>query len=204
MTVIRAAVVGTLSVGGSFAYSAIAAAEPAPQLPDDPAASASPQSPTPPAATIDAPLAQNGSAAAGPGGIPDLMGSGAADLLGLLGQTARPAAPGGDVSTPPVANALNNAYLLPQNIVPSAPGQGTAVGVAPGQENADISGIDYVQRLYATYQQGGLTGAMLGQRSQDQLGEPLPGTAPPPGTPIPPGLGQNLPDQRPPPAAAGR
>jgi hypothetical protein len=185
------AMVGMLSVSDPFGCLAIATADPATPVP--------PPAPVPP--VVDALLAQNGSPAAGLGGIPDLTGNGTRDMLGLLGQTALPAPPGVDPGTPPEAYPLNNGYLLPQNVVPSAPYQGTVVGVAPGQENADTGASDYLQRLYAVYQQGGLGGAMLGQRSLDQLGEPLPGTAPPPGTPMPAGLGQNLPDQ---PPTAGR
>ena len=45
-----------------------------------------------------------------------------------------------------------------------------------------------------------LKGGLLGQMPQEQLGEPLPGTAPPPGTDVPPGLVQFQPDPPPPPA----
>ena len=180
------AMVGMLSVSGPFGCLSIATADPATPVP--------PRAPVPP--VVDALLAQNGSPAAGLGGTPDLTGNGTRDMLGLLGQTALPAPPGVDPGTPPEAYPLNNGYLLPQNVVPSAPYQGTVAGVAPGQENADTGASDYLQRLYAAYQQGGLSGSMLGQRSLDQLGEPLPGTAPP-GTPMPAGLGQNLPDQPP-------
>jgi hypothetical protein len=185
------AMVGMLRVSDPFGCLAIATADPATPVP--------PPAPVPP--VVDALLAQNGSPAAGLGGIPDLTGNGTRDMLGLLGQTALPAPPGVDPGTPPEAYPLNNGYLLPQNVVPSAPYQGTVVGVAPGQENADTGASDYLQRLYAVYQQGGLSGSMLGQRSLDQLGEPLPGTAAPPGTPMPAGLGQNSPDQ---PPTAGR
>jgi hypothetical protein len=181
------AMVGMLSVSGPFGCLSIATADPATPVP--------PPAPVPP--VVDALLAQNGNPAAGLGGTPDLTGNGTRDMLGLLGQTALPAPPGVDPGTPPEAYPLNNGYLLPQNVVPSAPYQGTVAGVAPGQENADTGASDYLQRLYAAYQQGGLSGSMLGQRSLDQLGEPLPGTAPPPGTPMPAGLGQNLPDQPP-------
>ena len=181
------AMVGMLRVSDPFGCLAIATADPATPVP--------PRAPVPP--VVDALLAQNGNPAAGLGGTPDLTGNGTRDMLGLLGQTALPAPPGVDPGTPPEAYPLNNGYLLPQNVVPSAPYQGTVAGVAPGQENADTGASDYLQRLYAAYQQGGLSGSMLGQRSLDQLGEPLPGTAPPPGTPMPAGLGQNLPDQPP-------
>jgi hypothetical protein len=51
-----------------------------------------------------------------------------------------------------------------------------------------------------------LKGGLLGQMPQEQLGEPLPGTAPPPGTAVSPGLEQYLPDPAPadaPPPPAG-
>jgi hypothetical protein len=183
----RIAVAGLLAVGGCLGCSPIAIARPS--IPADPLLPAPPPGPEP----------QNPSSAplAGLDRFPDLSGNGTADLFGLLSQNPAPAAPGGALATPPAANPLNNGYLLEQNLVPAAPGRGTVIGVPPGQENADTSGADYIQRLYAGYQQGGLTGAGLGQRSLDQLGEPLPGTAPPPGTPLPPGLGQNLVDQPP-------
>ena len=49
-------------------------------------------------------------------------------------------------------------------------------------------------RYIDMYRAGMLKGGLLGQVPQEQLGEALPGTAPPPGTNIPPGLGQFLPD----------
>jgi hypothetical protein len=95
-------------------------------------------------------------------------------------------------------NAFNNSYLLPQTLKPSAPGKGTVYDVAPGEENADIAGIDWLKRMHHMHVDGYLNGGLLGQMPQSQLGEPLPGTAPPPGAAIPPGLGQNLPDLPPP------
>jgi len=89
---------------------------------------------------------------------------------------------------------ITNSYLLAQNLVPSAPGQGTMYDVAPGEENANLSGIDWLKRMHHMHVDGYLKGGLLGQVPQSQLGEPLPGTAPPPGTNIPAGLGQNLPD----------
>jgi hypothetical protein len=48
-------------------------------------------------------------------------------------------------------------------------------------------------RYIDMYRAGMLKGGLLGQVPQDQLGEPLPGTAPPPGTNVPSGLGEFLP-----------
>jgi hypothetical protein len=114
----------------------------------------------------------------------------------LLGQNPVPSAPGGPTGTPPNLNFFNNGYLLPQNEVPSAPGEGQLFDVAPGQENADISRTDYLKRIWHLYQSDRLRGALLGQMPQEQLGAPLPGTAPPPATNIPPGL---TPPEPPPP-----
>ncbi|MGV9803369.1 hypothetical protein ACWDTP_35485 [Mycobacterium sp. NPDC003449] len=122
----------------------------------------------------------------------------------LLGQYPVPSAPGGPPPTDaPGLRAFNNGNFFPQNEKPSAPGQGTVVGVQPGEENADISGLDWLRQMHTLYRNGNLHGGMLGQVPKEQLGQPLPGTAPPPGTNIPPGLAENLPvpaDPVPPPA----
>ena len=113
----------------------------------------------------------------------------------MLGQYATPQAPGGP---PPVnapsLNAFNNGNLIQQNEKPSAPGQGTEVGVAPGQENADLNRRGFLKHWWDLNHNGNLHGGLLGQVPKEQLGEPLPGTAPPPGTNIPPGLAGNPPD----------
>lgn len=122
----------------------------------------------------------------------------------LLGQYAAPSAPGGPPPTEaPNLRAFNNGNFFPQNEKPSAPGQGTVVGVAPGQENADISGLDFIRQMRNMSHNGNLRGSMLGQLPKEQLGEPLPGTAPLPGTNVPQGLVENLPDPAAPPPAPG-
>jgi len=124
-------------------------------------------------------------------GLPDLSPAYGPNIL--LGQNAVPSAPGDAISVvAPDLNAFNDQYLLGQNTTPAAPGQGST---APGLGELDPSSgrLDYLRQLYAMYQGGDLKGALLGQMPQDQLGEPLPGTAPAPGTSIP-GLGQNLPE----------
>ena len=75
---------------------------------------------------------------------------------------------------------------MPLNDVPSAPGQGTLYGVPPG-EDAAPGFLAYLGRVHQEAVDGRLRGGLLGQYPQSQLGEPLPGTAPLPGTPIPPG-----------------
>ena len=78
--------------------------------------------------------------------------------------------------------------------MPAAPGKGEQFDVAPGEENADVSKREWLGRYIDLYRAGDLKGGLLGQVPQEQLGEALPGTAPPPGTNIPPGLAQFLPD----------
>lgn len=147
---------------------------------------------------IGEPLA-NGLGVLGQTGQPSVPGAlGAPNLSGLdsssvLGLNAAPAAPGTGPGTPPNLNVFNNAYGLPQNEVPAAPGQGQQFDVAPGQENADVGKREWLGRYVDLYRDGRLKGGLLGQMPQQQLGEPLPGTAPPPGTVISPGLVQNLP-----------
>ena len=54
-------------------------------------------------------------------------------------------------------------------------------GVAPGDENADVTRRQWLGRFIDMQRAGLLKGGMIGQMPQEQLGEPLPGTAPPPG-----------------------
>ncbi|MDT5288495.1 MAG: hypothetical protein QOF88_3384 [Mycobacterium sp.] len=202
---IAAAAFGLLAVGAAVAFPATAVADPPPDplpLPADPADPAPP--PPPPGPTIPiigAPvgpagfdvLAQNGVPSAGPGnlGAPPVYGI---DGTSVLAQTAAPSLPGA-VGTPPNLNVFNNAYGAGAlNEVPAAPGKGEQFDVAPGQENADVSRREWLGRYIDLYRAGDLKGGLLGQVPKDQLGEPLPGTAPPPGTNIPSGLGEFLPD----------
>jgi hypothetical protein len=139
-------------------------------------------------------LAQNGVAPADvPGGLgaPPVVGL---DQATVLGQLPAPSAPGTDPGAPPNLNPFNNAYGLGQCLTPSAPGKCEQFDVAPGEEHADVSRREWFGRYIDMYRAGMLKGGLLGQMPQQQLGEPLPGTAPPPGTNIPSGLSQFLPD----------
>ncbi|WP_249383664.1 hypothetical protein [Mycobacterium sp. DBP42] len=204
------AAAGLLVIGAAVACSATAAADPAPpEVPGAPAVAApAPEPPPPPGPEV--PLV---GAPLGPGGLSVLGQTGTETAPGrlgvpngvdmspgaLLGQYENPSAPGVPPPTEaPNLRAFNNGNFFPQNEKPSAPGEGTVVGVAPGQENADISGLDWMRQMHTLYRNGSLRGSLLGQVPKEQLGEPLPGTVPPPGTNIPQGLGENLPD----PAAA--
>ncbi|WP_418003628.1 hypothetical protein ACNO8X_00090 [Mycobacterium sp. PDNC021] len=122
------------------------------------------------------------------------------DLSGLdrgsvLGQYAVPSAPGqGGPVTAPNLRAFNNAYGTPQCLKPSAPGKCEQFGVDAGQESEDVTGRQWLGRYIDMYRDGRLKGGLLGQVPREQLGESLPGTAPPPGTNIPPGLVEFRPD----------
>ncbi|MBI3690134.1 MAG: hypothetical protein HY239_05585 [Mycolicibacterium aromaticivorans] len=149
--------------------------------------------PVPPNASVGSVLAQSGEPAAGPLGLPDL--SAYAPGL-LLGQNPVPSAPGAaNAVAPPDLHALNNQYLLPQNVAPAAPGQGEPdIGIGPSVEQPGTGRLAFLRRLHAMYSDGALDGALLGQVPYEQLGEPLPGTAPGPEVNVPPGLGFALAD----------
>ena len=209
----KIAVAGLLTAGAVIAFPATAAADPAPpEIPVDPAAHAPPAPPAPngipPLSELTSPLAQSGADPPGlSGGLPANPFTGNPDNAYFLAQNPIPTASGGSaVGTPPNLSAFNNAWLLPQNLVPSAPGEGQVYDVPPGEENANIAPLDPFRRMHHMHVDGYLKGGLLGQMPKEQLGEPLPGTAPPPGTAIPPGLVQFLPDPAPadvPPPPAG-
>lgn len=202
MAAANIAVAGLVAFGAAVALAATAAAEPAPPeplpVPGEPAPP--PPPPGPPVPGLGAPLgpgglnvlAQNGQQPA-PGalGAPPVIGL---DQTTVLGQNPVPAAPGVDPGVVPNLNPFNNAYGVGQCLTPSAPGQCEQFDVAPGEQNADVSRREWFGRYIDMYRAGMLKGGLLGQTPQEQLGEPLPGTAPPPGTNVPPGLVQFQPD----------
>jgi hypothetical protein len=205
------AAAGLVAVGAAVALAATAAADPPPPeplpAPGEPAPPPPPPGPTAP--IIGAPLgpnglgvlAQSGQDPASPGslGAPPVAGL---DQNSVLGQNPLPSSPGGGPGAVPNLNVFNNAYGVQQCLVPSAPGKCEQFDVAPGQEDADVSRREWLGRYIDMYRAGMLKGGLLGQMPQQQLGEPLPGTAPPPGTNVPPGLAQFLPDPAAPPDGA--
>ncbi len=170
----------------------------------DPAA---PPPPGPPLPGLGTPLGPTGLSVLAQNGQPALSGAlGAPPIDGLdrntiLGQNVVPSAPGAGPGVVPNLNVFNNAYGVQQCLVPSAPGKCEQFDVAPGEENADVSRRQWLGRYVDMYRAGMLKGGLLGQMPQEQLGEALPGTAPPPGTNIPRGLDQFQPDPVPPPGA---
>jgi len=199
--------VGAALIGAAVAFPATAVAEPVPLPPPAPVDPAAPPPPgpavppPPPGPTVPVlgqPLT-NGLGVLGQTGQPGVPGAlGAPEMAGLdrssvLGLNPTPLPPGAGPGVVPNLNVFNNAYGLPQNEVPAAPGQGQQFDVAPGQENADVGKREWLGRYVDLYRDGRLKGGFLGQMPKEQLGQPLPGTAPPPGTVISPGLVQNLP-----------
>jgi hypothetical protein len=205
LTVANVTAAGFLTVGAALAFPAAAAADPPP--PDPVAAPAEPTAPSPPPGPtvplMGAPLGPNGLGVltqTGQGANPAALGAppvSGIDSTTVLGQNPVPAAPGGDPGVVPNLNVFNNAYGVQQCLKPSAPGKCEEFGVAPGDENADVNRRQWFGRYIDMYRAGMLKGGLLGQMPQEQLGEPLPGTAPPAGTNIPPGLVQFQPDPAP-------
>lgn len=152
-----------------------------------------PVQPGPSIPLLGAPLGPQGISVLEQNGLPalDALGTPALPELNpqfVLGQNLVPSAPGGPLGAGPNLNAFNNGYWLPQNEVPSAPGEGAVVGVAPGEENADIGRIDWLRQLHEMHRNGNFEGAAFGRLPKEQLGAPLPGTAPLPGADLPPGI----------------
>lgn len=182
-----------------LAVSVIACAAPAaadPGAPVDPMGPGVPPAPAPaPPARTAGPSIPLIGAPLGPGGL-GLLGPSVSGLDPgtILGQNEVPSPPGAGPGTPPNLSIFNNAYGLPQYLEPSAPGEGTQFGVAPGQENANVSPREWFGQWVEMYRDGRLRGGLLGQLPESDLGRPLPGTAPLPGTNLPPGLVEYLPD----------
>ena len=154
---------------------------PAPPAPGIDPAPPAPTGLIPPISTIGGLLGQTGIEPAGPLGLPDLATYGNALVLG---QNVVPSVPGtAEQAVTPSLEVFTDEYLVPLNLVPAAPGEGSpAPGIGP---NADIPGagrIAMLRRLHEMYQAGNLTGALLGQLPKDEFGQPmLPEADPPPG-----------------------
>lgn len=181
-----------LAVGATVTSMATAAADDPP--PTDPGAPP-PPAPVgfvPPAATISDSL----------NGFAGLFGGPAGSQM-LLGQAPTPAAaPGGvdPAAAPPDVGILDNSSLLPRNYRtlqgaddPTPSPYDLTTGVPPGP----FARVDGLKGVHA------MVHGALGRMPADQLGQPLPGTAPAPGINIPAGPVEFLPDPAaPPPASA--
>ena len=113
-------------------------------------------------------------------------------LTGKGGSPAAPANPGVGLNAPPAVTSLAAVgSLLPQNYgMPSGDEASPYVlqtGVTPGP----FARVDAFKGVHA------LLHGSLGRMPGSELGQPLPGTAPPPGTAIPAGIEQFLADPGP-------
>jgi hypothetical protein len=182
---------GVLLAGAAVACATTAAADPAPPVPAGPAVPPVPgQEPAPVVPAEDHPLT---------GFANYLAGSGGQELL--LGQTAVPAVPGTAPVSPPSVDVLDGIQLLmPQNYRVPTPDQTSPYALSQGTPGP-FARVDSLKGVHA------IVHGALGRMPADELGQPLPGTAPPPGTNIPLGPERFLPDPAeipsPPPAPAG-
>jgi hypothetical protein len=169
-------VAGVLAVGTVVASAATAAADPPPPVLADPAA------PAPPPDPADPPQTMMGSVT-GFLGQSTMSPNAGFDLL--LGQSAMPAVPGGQpAAVLPDLSVLNAPqYLFGPNLKLSEQGQQSMYSAGPTDPYAPGPNgrIDAIQRAHGLWHMG------MGRLEQNQLGQPLPGTAPPPGTNIPAG-----------------
>jgi hypothetical protein len=180
-------VVGVLAVGTAVASAATAAADPAAPAPADPAAPTEPPDPGPPPTAMGTMAGILGQSTSSPTGF---------DLL--LSQSPVPAVPGNQPAAPMGVSAVNSPqYLFGPNMKLSEQGQQSMYSAGPTDPNAPppTGRMDAFQRAHGIWHQG------MGRMDLSQLGQPLPGTAPPPGTNIPAGPEQFLPDPPPPPGA---
>lgn len=173
-------VVGVLAVGTAVASAATATADPAPPVPADPAAPTGPPDPGPPATAMGTMTGILGQSTSSPTGF---------DLL--LSQSPVPAVPGNQPAAPMGVSAVDSPqYLFGPNMKLSEQGQQSMYSAGPTDLNAPppTDKWDAFQRAHGIWHQG------MGRMDLGQLGQPLPGTAPPPGTNLPPGPEQFLPD----------
>jgi hypothetical protein len=174
---------GMLAVGAAVASSATAAADP----PPPPPAPADPAPPPQPTGFLPAP------------GTPlqnFLPEGGLAPNSGydfLLGQSPVPALPANQNQQPLILDPAAIQSLRSTNFALAGQGQQSFYSYTPTAQDAPPPGlIDNIKGAH------GLWHYPMGKLDPGQLGEPLPGTAPPPGTNVPVGLGEGLPDPGPP------
>ncbi len=202
---LKCALAGAVMAGAAMAAAGAAAAEPPPPPPADPVAIPEPPPPAPlppgagllagpidPAAITAAPPPVDPSVTLlGPlGAVPG--GGGGQDLL--LSQYQAPSV-GGAPAAPPSTDVLQgSSFLIPNNYRVPAPDQDSQD--SPYQLTPGVPGpfarVDGLKGLHA------MVHGALGRMPADQLSEPLAGTAPPPGTALPVGPEQNLPEVLPP------
>jgi hypothetical protein len=115
----------------------------------------------------------------------------------LLSQNPVPAVPGTQPAAPDMKVLNTPAYLFGPNMDLDQQGQQSMYSAGPTDPNAPppTGRIDAIKRAHGLWHMG------IGQMPQDQLGQPLPGTAPPPGSNMPVGTDWPTPTPAPPPGA---
>ena len=191
---IGAAVAAGLGLAGCIG-TAVAVADPVlPVLPVDPALPL----PVPPEPAPNVPPAAPPVAAPPPGPTALLSQVGqalqsnpVAAMNGLLAASPQPALvgqgplPPGAVAGAPAANPLADIQMLrPQNFRMPTPDQASPYALAPNDTPSPFARIDAWKGVHA------MVHSNLGRMPGSELGQALPGTAPPPGTNLPPGLEQ--------------
>ncbi len=179
------------AVGAAIAFSATAAAEPPPPPEPVPPAPANPAPPAPTGFLPPAGTVQNF--------IPD---GGLAPDSGydfLLGQAPVPSVTSGQAGQAPAPGTILDPQaiqaLRPTNFALAGQGQNSIYSYTPAAPDAPPGG--FLENARGSH---GLWNYQMGKLDPSQLGQPLPGTAPPPGTNIPVGLAPDMPDPAAPPA----
>lgn len=178
-------------------------ADPTIPVPADPAAPTAPIDPTTPADPAAAALADPAAPPNGAAEPQSLLGQVAqatqgnpyATMKGLIGDSAQPTMAVGLGTLPPQTDTtyLNPAnanpwstmdQLKPQNFRMPSPDQLSPYGLSPNDNPSPFARVNAFKGVHA------VTHSNLGRMPGAQLGEPLPGTAPQPGSNIPAGLEQ--------------
>lgn len=180
---------GLAAVGAAVALSATASADPVPAEPAPPApvdpAPAGPTGFLPPAGTVQNFIPDGGLA---PGSGYDF----------LLGQAPMPSVTSGQAGQAPSAGTILDPQaiqaLRPTNFALAGQGQSSIYSYTPAAPDAPPGG--FLDNAKGSH---GLWNYQMGKLDPSQLGQPLPGTAPPPGTNIPRGLAPDMSDPAAPP-----
>lgn len=186
LPVASGALIVALGAVGALAFGPVAHADPdvpvPPVVPADPGPAPVDPVTSPPSVRDTA-----GALFGAPNAAPGIPGGPGADYL--LSQYAAPALPGGAAAAPPTADVLqqSSSFLIPQNYRVPTPDQ-ISPYVLPEGTPGPFARVDGLKGMHA------MVHGALGRMSHEQLSEPLPGTAPPPGTVLPAGPVQNLPD----------
>ncbi|MFN8073077.1 MAG: hypothetical protein U0R66_14905 [Mycobacterium sp.] len=222
----RGAVAGLLASAGlglAVVTGGVGAAAADPVLPVDPAiplpAPGDPAAPPP----ADAPPADLAAAPADPAAVPNaaaeppsLLGQFAqvaqsnplATMKDLIGAVPQPTMMLGATPLPPEVDTTYlkpgqdplslASQLKPQNFRMPSPDQASPYALSPNDNPSPFARVNAFKGVHA------ITHSSLGRMPGSELGQPLPGTAPPPGTNIPAGLEQFYvdPAAAPPPGAA--